>query len=31
MYYLALRDAVAYVIYVFGEKNLLLNEKSYLI
>jgi len=31
MCYLALRDAVAYVMFVFGEKNLLLNGKSYLI
>ena len=31
MLYLALRDAVAYVMYVFGEKNLDLNGKSYLI
>ena len=31
MCYLALRDAVAYVIYFFGEENLLLNGKTYLV
>ena len=31
MCYLALRDAVAYVMFVFGENNVLLNDRSYLI
>ena len=31
MCYLALRDAVAYVMFVFGENNILLNERAYLI
>ena len=31
MCYLALRDAVAYVLFVFGEENLSLNDKYYLI
>ena len=31
MCYLALRDAVAYVMFVFGENNILLNDRSYLI
>jgi len=31
MCYLALRDAVAYVMFIFGEDNLKLNQKSYLI